>query len=250
VTPLLEVRGLGRTFGALHAVADLSLAVRPRELRAVIGPNGAGKTTLFHLISGLLAPTSGRVRFRGEDVTTLPAPARCRRGISRTFQITSIFPELSVTENVRIAVQLKAGGNFRLLGGRALLDASERRARESLAALGLRDRAEAPAGTLPHGDQRLLEIAMAVAQDPELLLLDEPTQGLSPEDTAATAALIRRIARERQLTILLVEHDMDVVFDLADRVSVLHFGQLIAEGSPDEIRANAEVQKAYLGGAD
>ena len=250
MTPILETRGLGRAFGALQAVADLNLDVPPGELRAVIGPNGAGKTTLFHLISGLLPPTSGRVRFRGDDVTALAAPARCRRGISRTFQITSIFPELTVLENVRVAVQLKRGGNFRLVGGRPLLEATERRARESLGFLGLLDRAGAPAATLPHGDQRLLEIAMALAQEPELLLLDEPTQGLSPEDTAATVAVIRGIARDRRLTIVLVEHDMDVVFDLADRISVLHFGRLIAEGTPDEIRANAEVQTAYLGGLE
>ena len=250
MTALLETRGLGRAFGALQAVADVSIAVEPGELRAVIGPNGAGKTTLFHLISGLLPPSAGRVLFRGEDVTERSAPERCRRGISRTFQITSIFPELSALENVRMAVQLKAGGNFRLLGGQALLEASEARARESLAALGLDERADSLAATLPHGDQRLLEIAMTVAQEPDLLLLDEPTQGLSPEDTTATVAVIRRIARERKLTIILVEHDMDVVFDLADRVSVLHFGQLIADGTPDEVRANADVQTAYLGGVD
>jgi len=250
MTPLLETRGLGRAFGALQAVAGVDLAVQPGELRAIIGPNGAGKTTLFHLISGLLPPTAGRVLFRGDDVTALPAPARCRRGISRTFQITSIFPELSVLENVRIAVQLRTGGNFRFIGGRTLIEASERRAQDSLGALGLLDRAEAPAATLPHGDQRLLEIAMAVAQDPDLLLLDEPTQGLSPEDTVATVAVIRRIARERGLTIILVEHDMDVVFDLADRISVLHFGQLIAEDTPDRIRANADVQTAYLGAGE
>jgi len=250
VTAVLETRGLGRSFGALQAVADVSVSVPPGELRAIIGPNGAGKTTLFHLISGLLAPTAGQVIFRGVDVTALRAPARCRRGISRTFQITSIFPEVSVLENVRVAVQLKGDGNFRLLGGRPLLEETEQRARESLASLGLLDRADAPAATLPHGDQRLLEIAMAVAQEPELLLLDEPTQGLSPEDTASTVDVIRRLARERRLTILLVEHDMDVVFDLAERISVLHFGQLIAEGTPDEIRAHPEVQKAYLGGVD
>jgi branched-chain amino acid transport system ATP-binding protein len=250
MTAVLETQRLGRAFGALLAVSDVSIAVAPGELRAVIGPNGAGKTTLFHLVSGLLPPTAGRVLFRGEDITALGAPERCRRGISRTFQITSIFPELTVLENVRIAVQLKAGGNFRLFGGGARIEASARRARESLAALGLDERADAPAATLPHGDQRLLEIAMAVAQEPELLLLDEPTQGLSPEDTAATVAVIRRIARERRLTILLVEHDMDVVFDLADRVSVLHFGQLIADGAPGEIRADPTVQKAYLGGGE
>ena len=250
MTALLETRGLGRAFGALQAVAGVSLAVEPGEVRAIIGPNGAGKTTLFHLISGLLTPTAGRVLFRGDDVTALPAPARCRRGISRTFQITSIFPELSVLENVRIAVQLRSGGNFRLVGGRATLEASEERARTSLDSLGLLDRAAEPASTLPHGDQRLLEIAMAVAQEPALLLLDEPTQGLSPEDTVATVAVIRQVSRRQKLTILLVEHDMDVVFDLADRISVLHFGQLIAEGPPDQIRANADVQLAYLGGAE
>jgi branched-chain amino acid transport system ATP-binding protein len=190
------------------------------------------------------------VLFRGDDVTALPAPARCRRGISRTFQITSIFPELSVLENVRIAVQLRSGGNFQLVGGRATLAASEERARVSLDSLGLLARAAEPASTLPHGDQRLLEIAMAVAQEPALLLLDEPTQGLSPEDTVATVAVVRQVARRQKLTILLVEHDMDVVFDLADRISVLHFGQLIAEGTPDQIRANADVQLAYLGGAE
>ncbi len=249
-SPLLETRDLGRAFGALQAVGGVNLSVRPMQLHAVIGPNGAGKTTLFHLISGLLSPTSGRVLFRGDDVTTLAAPARCRRGISRTFQITSIFPELSVLENVRVAVQLKAGDNFRLLGGRAVIDATEQRARDSLRLLGLEQRADALASTLPHGDQRLLEIAMAVAQEPALLLLDEPTQGLSAEDTAATVAVIRQVARERKLTIILVEHDMDVVFDLADRISVLHFGRLIADGTAAEIRANPDVQKAYLGGLD
>ena len=248
MAPILETRALCRDFGALRAVADVDFAVEPGELRAIIGPNGAGKTSFFHLISGVIRPTGGRVFFRGEEISALPAPARCRRGISRTFQITSIFPELSVLENVRLAIQLKTGGNFRLLGGRSLLSSTESQARASLEFLGLLDRADLPASTLPHGDQRLVEIAMALAQRPALLLVDEPTQGLSPEDTAAAVAVIRQIARERALTILLVEHDMDVVFNLADRISVLHLGQLIAEGSPAEIRANVEVQKAYLGG--
>ncbi len=248
MAPILETRALSRSFGALRAVADVNFAVEPGELRAIIGPNGAGKTSFFHLISGVIRPTAGQVWWRGEEISALPAPDRCRRGISRTFQITSIFPEFTVLENVRIAIQLKAGGNFRLLGGRSLLSSTESQARASLEFPGLLDRADLPASTLPHGDQRLLELAMALAQRPELLLVDEPTQGLSPEDTEAAVAVIRQITKERALTVLLVEHDMDVVFNLADRISVLHLGQLIAEGSPAEIRANPEVQKAYLGG--
>jgi len=242
MAPILETRELSRSFGALCAVDRVNLAVEPGELRAIIGPNGAGKTSFFHLISGVIRPSSGQVVWRGEDISALPSGHRCRRGISRTFQITSIFPEFTVLENVRIAIQLKGGGNFRLLGGRSLLSATESQARASLEFLGLLDRADQPASTLPHGDQRLLELAMALAQKPQLLLVDEPTQGLSPEDTEAAVAVIRQIMKAGGLTILLVEHDMDVVFDLADRISVLHLGQLIAEGTPTEIRANVEVQ--------
>jgi branched-chain amino acid transport system ATP-binding protein len=245
--PILETRGLSKTFGALRAVSDVDLRVQPGELRAIIGPNGAGKTTLFHLISGVVRATAGHVRFHGDDITALPAPARCRRGMSRTFQITSIFGDLSVVENVRIAIQLKRSGNFALLGGRTVLRETERRARDTLGFLRLDDRATLPASTLPHGEQRLLEIAMALAQEPDLLLLDEPTQGLSSEETGASIAVIRRIARERNLTMLIVEHDMDVVFNVADRITVLDFGQVIADGSPAEVRASTDVQKAYLG---
>lgn len=248
--PVLEARQLGRTFGALRAVNDVEMAVEPGELRAIIGPNGAGKTTFFHLLSGVVRPTSGTVRLHGEDVSALSAPARCQRGLSRTFQITSVFPELTALENVRMAVQIRRGGNFRLFGGRAVVAATERQAHEALAFLGIDRLAGAPASTLSHGDQRLLEMAMALAQGPDVLLLDEPTQGLSPEETAATVEVVRRIWRQRELTILLVEHDMDVVFGLAERITVLNFGSVIADGRPDEIRANVEVQRAYLGGAE
>jgi branched-chain amino acid transport system ATP-binding protein len=247
VTSVLDTRDLSRSFGALQAVSNVSMSVQRGEFRAIIGPNGAGKTTLFNLISGKIVPTAGRVLFHGEDLTATPAPERCRRGISRTFQMTSIFPELTVSENVRLAVQLKGEGNFRIFGGQKQLLASGRKAEEAIALLGLLDRTKVLASTLAHGDQRLLEIAMAVAQDPQLLLLDEPTQGLSIDETIATVEIIRRVARERKLTVLLVEHDTEVVFGLADRISVLNFGAIIADGTPDEIRTNVNVQKAYLG---
>ena len=249
--PLLETRGLGRAFGALQAVADVSLAVQPMELRAVIGPNGAGKTTLFHLISGLLAPTSGRVLFGGQDVTALAAPGALS---------SRHLADLPDHQHLSRAVRAGERPRRRAAQVRRQLPPARRprdprghraaRARQPAIFSGLLGRADELASTLPHGDQRLLEIAMAVAQEPALLLLDEPTQGLSPEDTAATVTVIRQVARERKLTIILVEHDMDVVFDLADRISVLHFGRLIAEGTAAEIRANADVQKAYLGGVD
>lgn len=247
MTAVLEARRLSRRFGALAAISDLTLSVQPGEFRAVIGPNGAGKTTLFNLLTGKITPTAGEIFFRGENVTSLQDSVRCRRGMSRTFQITNIFPELTVRENVRLAIQLKGRGNFRILGGKSRLLATARQAEESLALLGLLERAEVLASILPHGEQRLLEIAMAVAQNPQLLLLDEPTQGLSSEDTYAVIEIIRRVARERQLTVLLVEHDMEVVFSLADRISVLNFGRLVAEGTPDEVRKNPDVQMVYLG---
>jgi branched-chain amino acid transport system ATP-binding protein len=250
MAPILEARRLGRRFGALQAVNDVDMAVEPGELRAIIGPNGAGKTTFFHLLSGVVRPTSGQVRFRGEDISALSAPARCRRGLSRTFQITSVFPELTALENVRMAIQARRGGNLRLFGGGALVAATERQAHDALAFLGIDRLAGAAASTLSHGDQRLLEMTMALAQGPDVLLLDEPTQGLSPEETASTVEVVRRIWRERGLTVLLVEHDMDVVFGLAERITVLNFGAVIADGPPDEIRTDAEVQRAYLGGAE
>jgi branched-chain amino acid transport system ATP-binding protein len=247
MTPLLITGELSRNFGALAAVSEVSLAVQPGEFRAIIGPNGAGKTTFFNLLAGRLPPSKGRIEFEGKDVTGMDDAVRCRHGISRTFQITNIFPELTVNENVRLAIQLKGGGNFRLAGGKHFLRKTAEEADESLALLGLQDRADLTASTLPHGDQKLLEMAMAVAQRPKLLLLDEPTQGLSANDTSAAVEVIQHVARERQLTVILIEHDMDVVFKLADRVAVLNFGRVIADGTPEDVRANPLVQQAYLG---
>ena len=248
MTPLLETRGLGRAFGALPAVAGVDLAVEPGELRAVIGPNGAGKTTLFHLISGLLAPTSGRVLFRGDDVTALPAPARCGLGISRTFQITALFPEMSARENARLAAQARHPRRWQPFGGARIFADAQTRADAALEQLGLSAIADRPAGLLSHGDQRLLEVAMAMAQRPRVLLLDEPTQGLSVEETEQAVETLARFLKASRMTVLLVEHDMEVVFRLAHRITVLHRGAVIADGAPDEVKADPRVQDAYLGG--
>jgi branched-chain amino acid transport system ATP-binding protein len=246
-SPLLVTQQISKRFGALAAVNRVDFTVRRGELRAIIGPNGAGKTTFFNLLSGALKPTSGRIYFQGEEITGLPLYDICRRGIVRTFQITSIFPELTVLENVRIAQQARGGGNFRLLGGRRLLRDTERKAEEILEFVGLADRRHTVATHLSHGDQRLLELSMALVQDPQLLLLDEPTEGLSSEETQRAVEIIQEISAQKGFTILLVEHDMEVVFSAADTITVLHFGEIIAEGSPEEIKANEQVQLAYLG---
>ena len=224
--PLLETRALGREFGALQALSDVTLAVAPRELRAVIGPNGAGKTTFFHLLSGILRPTRGEILFRGETVTALPAHARCRRGISRTFQVTSLFPELSVLENVRLAIQAKHGGNTRLLGGRGLLARTRARAHEALGFFGLADRPGVAAGTLPHGDQRLLEIA--------------------PLFVRMLGELLGRL-RAEGLTLLLVEQNVRLALAVADRVAVLSRGTVVFAGATAEFhRRGDELRGRYL----
>jgi branched-chain amino acid transport system ATP-binding protein len=230
---LLEARDLSRAFGGLRAVERVDLDLAPRGIRALIGPNGAGKTTLVSLISGRLAPDAGTIRFDGEDITRLPAHARVRRGIAYTFQITSIYARLSVFDNVALATQLHRPAD---------LDAATL---ATLARVGLEPRADEVAGTLAYGHQRLLEVAMGLALDPKLLILDEPTQGLSPGEVAAFKALAREIAATT--SVLLIEHNMDVVMDLADRITVLSFGEVLATGTPDEIRANEAVQAAYLG---
>jgi branched-chain amino acid transport system ATP-binding protein len=246
---LLEIRDLSKRFGSLVAVRGVSLAVNEGELRAVIGPNGAGKTTFFNLISGLFQPSGGSVHFDGADVTHLPAFKRVALGMARTFQITEIFPELSVAENVRIGVEVASGHRLSPWLGRAAREAVEQRVAETLELTGLGRNANRLAGELAHGDQRAAEIAMALALRPRLLLLDEPTAGMGDNETYEITRLIRRLHRDSKLTIVLIEHDMRVVFHLADRITVLDQGALLAEGSPDEIAANDAVQAAYLGKA-
>ena len=245
-----ECQGLSRSFGALAAVADVSLKVAKGEVRAVIGPNGAGKTTFFNVLTGVLKPTAGRVLLDGEDLTGKPVAEIVQRGISRTFQLTALFPELPAVENVRLAAQARRPGRWRFVGGGALLAETRAAAAEALAKVGLDRLADTPAGLLSHGDQRLLEVAMALAQRPDILLLDEPTQGLSIEETARAVQILRELLADGRLTVLLVEHDMEVVFGLAHRIAVLHRGRLIADGTPDEVKADAGVQDAYLGGLD
>jgi branched-chain amino acid transport system ATP-binding protein len=245
---LLELDELTRRFGGLVAVDHVAMRVEEGEVRAVIGPNGAGKSTLFNLITGVLKPTQGGVRFAGESITGLSVPGICRRGIARTFQLTALFPQMSARENVRLAAQAREGRRSQFLGGGAVFAAAARRAETALERLGLSPIAERPAGLLSHGDQRLLEVAMALAQEPRLLLLDEPTQGLSVEETVQAVDTLAGLLSEGRMTVLLVEHDMEVVFRLAHRITVLHRGAVIADDTPDAVRQDPEVQKAYLGG--
>jgi branched-chain amino acid transport system ATP-binding protein len=246
---LLRVDTVSKHFGSLVAVSGVSMSVEPGELRAVIGPNGAGKTTFFNLITGLFRPTSGRIIFDGEDVTGVLPARRVWRGIARTFQITEVFPELSVHENLRIPVEVASG--FRLKPW--LSRAADVKVRERVADLlqmgGLTDKAGRMVGELSHGDQRSTEIMMAIALNPRLLLLDEPTAGMGEQETFEIIQLIRRLHRDNKLTIVLIEHDMRVVFHLADRIMVLDQGKFLAEGTPAEIAANEAVQTAYLGKA-
>lgn len=246
---LLEVANVSRHFGNLVAVNGVSMKVAASELRAIIGPNGAGKTTFFNLVSGLLPPSSGRIAFSGEDVTRLSPERRVWRGMARTFQITEIFPELTTRENIRIPVEIAAGYKFRPWISRKSAAKMRERVAGLLAMGGLSDKTDRLVGELSHGDQRTVEIMMALALNPKLLLLDEPTAGMGEQETAEITQLIRKLHRQEKLTIVLIEHDMNVVFQLADRILVLAEGQTLAEGSPDEIAANEAVQTAYLGKA-
>ncbi len=246
---LLEVESVSRYFGSLVAVRDVSMSVEAGELRAVIGPNGAGKTTFFNLISGFLAPSSGRILLDNEDITGLLPARRVWRGIARTFQVTEVFPELSVRENLRIAAEVAAGYRLRPWISREADAEVSARVTDLSDMGGLSDRENRPVGELSHGDQRATEIMMALALKPRLLLLDEPTAGMGDQETYNIAQLIRQLHKDHKLSIVLIEHDMRVVFHLADRIMVLAEGAMLAEGTPAEIAANEMVQAAYLGKA-
>ena len=246
---LLRVENVSKHFGSLIAVDAVSMTVEPGELRAIIGPNGAGKTTFFNMISGFLTQTSGKIVFADEDISSLLPARRVWRGIARTFQITEVFPELSVRENLRVAVEVTAG--YRLSPWQSRDSDGEVRARvtELLDMSGLTEKADRLVGELAHGDQRATEIMMALALKPRLLLLDEPTAGMGDQETYDITQLIRKLHRDQKLTIVLIEHDMRVVFHLADRIMVLAEGKMLAEGAPQEIATNEAVQAAYLGKA-
>ena len=247
-TPLLQIEGLNKRFGGVIASDNVTLDIPEGELHAVIGPNGAGKTTLIGQLAGELAPDAGRIIFAGTDITALPVWRRSLLGLARSFQVTSLFPDFTALDNVALAVQAHAGHSFRFWKAAR----RERELREAaLAALdrvGMLDRAAARVSRLSHGEHRQIEIAMALATVPRLLLLDEPMAGLGPNESARMLALLREL--KRQYTIVLIEHDMDAVFALADRLSVLVYGRVIATGAPDAIRANAQVRQAYLGEND
>jgi len=246
--PMLRVRGLKRRFGGLRAVDGVDLDVAPGERRAVIGPNGAGKTTLFNLITGHFQPDEGTVTFDGADITGWPSYRIARAGLGRAFQITSIFPNLTVFENVQLGVLSRRGETARFVGPVAGLHSTE--VDGILEPVGLTGSAKDLAGNLSHGDQRALELAISLALEPKLLLLDEPTAGMAPEETTRTMELVRRLADKHFLTLLFCEHDMEVVFGTAERVLVMHQGRRLAEGTPEEVRRDPEVQAVYLGAED
>jgi len=246
---VLSVDGVSKQFGKLVAVDGVSLAVEPGELRAIIGPNGAGKTTFFNLVSGFFPPTSGRILFEGRDVTTMAEHDRVRLGMARTFQVTEIFPELTVRENLRVPVEVAAGRALAPWVAKADGIATVERIEELMGLGGLDCKGDRLVGELSHGDQRATEIMMSIALRPRLLLLDEPTAGMGDQETYHVTKLIRSLHKDSKLTIMLVEHDMRVIFHLADRIMVLAEGAVLAEGTPDEIAKDERVQAAYLGKA-
>ncbi len=245
---IFETINLRKEFGALVAVDDVNLKVRKNSLHAIIGPNGAGKTTFFNLLSGNIEPTSGSVIYKGKDITRQPVHRTIHFGIGRSFQITNIFPNLTVFENIRLACQALGKDNFKFFQDASRFKQYETRTKEVIQRVGLMERAASPARTLPHGDQRKLELGMILAPDPEVLLLDEPTAGMAAEQVPELIALIQEIQKVGNKTVMLVEHNMNVVMSVSDTITVMHQGKVLAEGAPAEISANKEVQTAYLGG--
>lgn len=252
MSALLQTNGLVKEFGGLVATDDVNLTVNENERVSIIGPNGAGKSTLINLITRRLDPTAGDITFKGESIVRLKPHEVVQRGISKSFQTASIFSDLSVRENAEIAALAAEHGafQFNFLKHRKKLTDVHDLAEETLAAVGLLGQADVNAVDLPYGDKRRLEIGIALASEPDLLLMDEPTAGMSPEETHATVQLIEEVKEELGLTFVLVEHDMEIVFSISDRIIVLNRGRVIAEGTPDEIRNNPDVQEAYLGGVE
>jgi branched-chain amino acid transport system ATP-binding protein len=245
--PILATRDLGLDIGGATIVADVSLEVAEGELVGIIGPNGAGKTTLFNLLSGTIRPTSGRVELDGADVTHDPPHRRTQAGLGRSFQVSSVFPLLPVGENVRLAAEARIGGSLSILRRAARFAPALERASAALERVGLAERALWPAGMLSHGDKRKLEIAMLLAGDPRVILLDEPMAGVSVEDVDGLVEVIRSVHREEGRTVLMVEHRMEVVVGLAERIAVMHHGSLLAFDTPERVMADETVQTAYLG---
>lgn len=245
---IIETKNLTITFGGHTAVNDVNFTIPPKHFKSIIGPNGAGKTTFFNLLSGQLSPTKGEVFFKGENITKLSPTKRARKGIGRSFQITNVFPNLTVLENVRLAVQSKKGVFYNFYSHFHSLSALEEEAFELLRKVLLEKKASSFAKNLTHGEKRKLEIAMLLALDTEVILLDEPTAGMSIEEVPTILEVIRQIKEESTKTIVLIEHKMDMILDLSDTVTVLFNGGLLADGTPNEIMANETVQKAYLGG--
>ena len=243
--PVLRLEAIEKSFGALRVTDCLNLDIPPGETHAIIGPNGAGKTTLIHQISGALSPDAGQIHFDGRDVTRLPMPVRARLGLARSFQITHILPRFTALENVALAVQARSGSSFRFFRSAASEEALNEAARGALAQVGLADRENVPAGELSHGEKRALELAIALAMEPKLLLLDEPMAGTGRDETERLIAALR--ALKGHFPMVLVEHDMDAVFALADRISVLIYGRILASGTPAQVRADPQVVTAYLG---